>query len=344
MSGEFQRIRLLQSLLSTRTLPLLEVGNGDDAVVLGVEGRVVLTTDALVEGVDFASWAPWHAVGHKALAANLSDLAAMGADPVGYLLVLCLPRTFSDEDLRDLAGGMAALADQEHVTCLGGDLSRTDGPVTITITAVGQVPPGMALTRAGARAGDGIYLSGPLGGPAAGLAALLARPQTSRPHDVTALLQEYADPALRDAIRAQLMPKPRCALGRALRGVASACLDVTDGLAQDLCHLLVASNVGAELDEGALPIHPGVTALSSSRDPRALSLSGGEELELLFTSADHAAVVRAGGSEVRRIGTVTSEMRLVVGGLQLDAAGVRMLDQGVPPPGAEILRGFQHFV
>ena len=205
---EFERTRLLQRLLAPGDASALVVPNGDDAAVLRIPGNLVVTTDALVEGVDFLGWAPWHSAGHKALAVNLSDLAAMGAEPVGYLNALCLPRTFSDENLEDLARGMAGLG----VGCVGGDFSRIDGPVVITITALGTVGPGQALTRRGARAGDGVYVSGMVGAAAAGLKVLMdAQPVTN--DDV------------RCAVEAQLRPTPRLALGRALRGVATAVSD-----------------------------------------------------------------------------------------------------------------------
>jgi thiamine-monophosphate kinase len=338
-SSEFTRAARLREALKGAPSPSIVLGNGDDAAVLRPGGDVVVTTDVLVEGVDFAAWAPWDAVGHKAVAVNLSDLAAMGAEPLAYLMSLCLPRGFPEPHVEALSAGMASCGALHGLPCVGGDLSRTSGPVVVGVTALGTVPPGLALTRSGARPGDGIWVSGVLGAASTGLGLLSQQAGLSR--NILETLEKFASGAHREAVRAQLAPTPRLALGRALRGVASGCVDVSDGLAQDLCHLLVASGVGARVEVARLPAHP-------SADP-AHVLSGGEDFELLFTASDAAAVERASracGVPVTRVGQVTAGPGLdLVGLVSLPGEDVGRLDMGEMPrvSGAQGLRGYVHF-
>ena len=239
----------------------LELGIGDDAAILAVPAghRLAVSVDTLVQGRHFAPGTAADALGHKALAVGLSDLAAMGAAPRWYWLALTLPAA-ETHWLEAFAAGMHALADRHGVVLAGGNLAR--GPLAVCVTVAGLVRPGRALRRAGAAAGDAIYVSGELG------AAALA-------------LQDQRAPAER-----LQRPQPRVALGRALAGLASACIDVSDGFGADLGHLLAASGAGATLDPAALPL-PAALVASPGHEARAwqLAIGGGDDYELCFTVA-----------------------------------------------------------
>ncbi|MBI5495249.1 MAG: thiamine-phosphate kinase [Deltaproteobacteria bacterium] len=344
MNSEFDRIRALRAVLPEGG-PHVVVGNGDDAAVLRIPGDVVVTTDALVEGVDFDARFPWDAVGRKAVGANASDLAAMGADPVGFLLVVAAPADLREDAWAGLAAGAADAARAHALPCHGGDLSSTKGPVVVCITALGSVPPGSALVRSGARPGDGVWISGTLGGAAAGLKRTAAFEW--RPEGVQAALASVSSAEERDALARQLCPVARLALGRALRGVATACIDTSDGTLQDLCHVLAASGVGAALEEDRLPRHPALAALPPD-EARRLAWAGGEDFELLFTAPDAAAVeraARAAGTPVARVGTITRDRALVLHGMHAGWEDVLAMDAGgtPPSPGLAALRGWRHF-
>lgn len=292
--GEFELIREFFTRPSCDAA--VRLGVGDDAALIAVPPghELVVTTDTLVSGRHFPEDAAPYDIGWKSLAVNLSDLAAMGAEARWLTLSLSLPD--SDEAfLRGFAAGFFALAEKEKVSLVGGDTTR--GPLCITVTAMGLVPEGQALRRDGAKAGDGLYVSGTLGD--AGLGLRLALQQW--PDDMSA-----ADKAF---VRERLgRPLPRLVLGQALRGLASACMDVSDGLAQDLGHLLAASGVGAELWLEALPRSAALAAI----DPAfadVLALTSGDDYELLFTApADAADAVAALGAT--RIGCLTAERGL----------------------------------
>jgi thiamine-monophosphate kinase len=264
------------------------LGIGDDAAVLraapGME--LVQTTDSLVEGVHFPAGASARSLGHRALAVNLSDLAAMGAEPAWALLSLTLPQV--DEGwLLDFARGFGMLAREHGVALVGGNLSR--GPLNIGVTLTGQLPSGTALRRDGGRAGDELWLSGTPGDAAQGLAELLAPAAGGN-----GAAADDPAPALRSRFE---YPQPRVALGRALRGLATACIDVSDGVAADLLRLAAASGCGATLDVDALPVS---TALRARLGAGAWqqALCGGEDYELCFSvpagSADRLQAIAAG--------------------------------------------------
>ncbi len=245
------------------------LGVGDDAALLAVQGaarQLAVTTDTLIEGVHFASGAAGCDVGYKALAVNVSDLAAMGARPLAFLLNLSLPKADAAW-LADFRDGLFALADAVGLDLIGGDTVR--GPLAITITALGTVAPGEALTRRGARAGDRIYVSGLLGEAALGFLARSGR--VSLPPSMQAPLFARLD-----------RPLPRIAEGQALLGIASAAIDISDGLLADLGHILQASGVGATLDLRRLPVSDAyVAALATvGYDP---ALVFGDDYELCFT-------------------------------------------------------------
>lgn len=294
----------------------LALGIGDDCALLDPPAgqQLAITTDTLVEGVHFLPDTDAQSLGYKSLAVNLSDLAAMGAAPRWFTLALTLPKV--DEDwLAAFSRGLFELADQFSVCLIGGD--TTQGPLSISITAMGTVPQGDAINRSGARPGDGIYVSGCLG--LAGLG--LQRAQRDQDADS-------------EALRAFLKPEPRVELGLALRGLATACIDLSDGLASDLRHILTASSVGATIDGDALPaLQP--SAADATVDPVELALTAGDDYELCFTlpaavTVGQLAQLRTLGVPVTRIGTIESEP-----GLRLKQA-----DGSVVPLKS---RGYEHF-
>jgi thiamine-monophosphate kinase len=313
--GEFELIARHFSRPGARRDVLL--GVGDDAALLEVPpGRVlVAAVDTLVEGRHFLPGAPADSVGHQALAVNLSDLAAMGAEPAWALLSLSLPEA-DDAWLRGFASGLYALADSHGVALVGGDTVR--GPRVVSITALGLVEPGAALRRDGARAGDLLYVSGWPGEAAAGL-ELLQRGSPADPGDVLVRRCRYAE--------------PRLALGRALRGLASAAMDVSDGLLGDLGKLCAAGGVGARLDLERLPVSRALAARHAADDCERLVLAGGDDYELLFTlpesKADPAEAALASICAVHRIGRIEAQ------------PGVRCLREGRPAPVRS--GGYDHF-
>lgn len=265
------------------------IGIGDDAAVLDVDGssQWVVTTDTLVSGLHFEPDVSPGDLGYKALAVNLSDLAAMGADPAWHLLSLTGPEPGGDWVER-FAGGMAELATAAGSTLVGGD--TTGGPLTVTVTAIGVVPRGQALLRRGARAGDLVVVSGVPG--------LAARALAASPGD------DVPSPAREHLLR----PQPRLALGRALRGRVSACIDVSDGLAADLGHILEASGVGAELWLDRLP-RPEVFDGLDDEARWNLQLGGGDDYELCFAlpaarANDVAELATRGGIGLTPVGRI----------------------------------------
>lgn len=272
------------------------LGIGDDAALVRVpeNAELVLTTDVLVEGVHFLPGAPARSLGHRALAVNLSDIAAMGATPTWALLALNLPQ--ADEDwLQSFAAGFGALALRHEVALVGGNLSR--GPRSITVQLAGVVPRGAALRRDGAQCGEALFVSGSPGDAAAGLRHLLGQWPGSAP--AGAYLQRRFE-----------YPEPRLALGVALRGLASACIDVSDGLYADAQRLLRASGCGASIDIGLLPVS---WALRESLGESAWQqvLNGAEDYELCFSAPEaHVAALAAlaarAGTAVTRIGTLVA--------------------------------------
>ncbi len=279
------------------------LGAGDDAAILAVPAghRVVATHDTMVEGVHFLPGTSPRDLGWKALAVNLSDLAAMGASPAWALLSLTMPR--ADAALMDgFAAGLDALASRYRVALVGGD--TTSGPLAFGITALGLLPQGKALTRAGARPGDAVFVTGALGGGAAGLHCLdKNHPEADR------LLAAPGD-AREAVIERYLRPQPRVEAGLALREVATACIDLSDGLLADLGHLCRASGVAAEIELERLPRAPGLVALFGESQAVDYVLGGGDDYELCFTvPGDDADRVAAGliraGHEISRIGMLT---------------------------------------
>jgi len=309
--GEFDLIR---RFFQRPAAPGVDVGVGDDcAVLVPTPGaRWLVSSDMLVDGRHFLSTVAPERLGHKALAVNLSDLAACGATPRGFTLALALPR--ADEAwLAGFARGLLELADASGIPLIGGD--TTHGPLNICITVFGEAPPGQALLRSGARIGDEIWVSGRLGD--ARLALEVFRGTAS------------LDGAGFDIVRAAMeCPTPRLALGQALRGIATAAIDVSDGLLGDLAHILAASGVGARIDVDALPRSSVLAAQPPALQLQCL-LAGGDDYELVFT-APAGALLPDVGVPLTRIGVIEAEPGLRV----VDANGVAV-EHG--------LRSFDHF-
>jgi len=305
----------------------LLVGIGDDAAVVEPErNRVeVLTVDALVEGVHFdRTFVPPPAIGHRALAVNLSDLAAMGAAPRLALLSMALPAGLPVDDFDGIADGVAALAAGHRLHVAGGNLTHSPGPLVIDMTLTGTVKRRQALTRAGARPGDDVYVSGTLGAAAAGLAQLQEvvgrkSPVIGSQSSVVSPESSVGGPARRATCdlrltTAYLRPEPRVRLGIMLarNRAASACIDLSDGLADGAHRLAEASGVGIVIDGSALPIDPSARAWfeAGGTDPVRAALTGGDDYELLFTVRPRTGrrlkeVERQGGVAIARIGRCT---------------------------------------
>ena len=294
--GEFELI----ARYFTRPVRRAALGVGDDCALLAPAPGMALavSSDMLVEGRHFISTVAPERLGHKALAVNLSDLAACGARPLAFTLSLALPAA-DEAFLAPFARGLLALAERHDCELIGGDTTR--GPLTIAITAFGEVASGTALLRSGARAGDDLYVSGTLGD--ARLALEVLRGTVSVAGDAFARLR-----------RAMEEPAPRVALGRALVGVASSAIDLSDGLAGDLGHVLRRSGVGAVVDVDALP-RSGDLAAQDAALQRECLLAGGDDYELAFTAAAArrdavAAAARAADTPVTRIGRIEAGGRL----------------------------------
>lgn len=247
------------------------LGIGDDAAITKVpEGQqLVVTTDTLVESVHFLPDAPANAVAHKMLAVNLSDLAAMGAEPAWINLSLSIPANHDEAWLELFFQTLNTLTHYYRVQLIGGD--TVSGPLTLTLTAMGFIPENNALTRSGARPGDWLYVSGTLGDAGAGL-QLLQKQATASEQDSVALTHRH------------YFPTPRVALGTALRRLASACIDVSDGLLADLSHVLRASGCGAVVQVDRLPLSASIKRVCD--EPQALAMTAGDDYELLFTVAE----------------------------------------------------------
>ncbi|MFP6740500.1 MAG: thiamine-phosphate kinase [Alphaproteobacteria bacterium] len=251
----------------------------DDAALINLSDghRLVVTKDMLVAGVHFMADDAPGLVARKLLRVNLSDLAAMGATPKAYLVGLAVPKGTSDDWIRGFAGGLAEDQAAFSITLIGGDTVSTKGPLTLSLTAMGEVPTAMALRRAGAKPGDGVFVSGSIGDGALGLAALKSGLNGA---DAAYLIGRYH------------LPRPRLELAVRLRGIAHAAIDVSDGLIADLGHICDVSGVGADIEATQVPLSPAAKAAVAT-DPALMDriLTGGDDYELLFT-ADKADIDR----------------------------------------------------
>jgi len=246
--------------------PATRLGIGDDCALLAIPDgyQLAVTADTMVENVHFFAGTEPSALGHKLLAVNLSDLASMGAKPVAVTLALTLPR-IDEAWLAAFSQGFLALAESHGIDLIGGD--TTQGPLTLTVQAMGQVKPNQALRRNGAKPGDFIYLTGPVGDAGLGLK----------------ICQGYVCNHPESPLRHLHRPTPRVAAGLALAGLATACIDVSDGLAGDLGHILKQSQTGACLDWQALPLSEPVRAYIDDTGDWAMPLTAGDDYELCFT-------------------------------------------------------------
>jgi thiamine-monophosphate kinase len=307
MSSEFS---LIQRFF-TKPAPQAVLGVGDDAALMAVSPNTELavSTDMLVAGTHFFPDTDPRKLGWKTLAVNISDMAAMGANPRWATLALSLPR--ADEAwLSAFASGFFACAKEFEVDLVGGDTTR--GPLNLAVTIFGEVERGQALRRDGAKPGDDIWVSGTLGGAALALKALQG--------DV-----ELVPEQLNTCRRLLDQPQPRVALGLALPGIASSALDISDGLMGDLRHILERSGVGAEIYFDALPAHPALEPLLAETWAQQCVLAGGDDYELCFTAAHEQhdaikALEESLGLKLTRIGRITVETELQL----LDAAGQPM--------------------
>jgi thiamine-monophosphate kinase len=283
-----------ESMAQTQINQVL-LGIGDDCALLQPDAAqsLAVTSDMLVEGRHFFANANPEWLGHKALAVNLSDLAAMGAKPIGFTLALALPNANADW-LAQFSQGLFRLAQLWQCPLIGGD--TTQGPLTICITALGHVPTGAAIKRSGAKVGDDIWVSGSLGDARLALGALRS--------------EWLLDPSsLENVLPRMHQPEPRIALGLQLRGIASSALDVSDGLLGDLRHILTASQVNAEVLIDQLPTSPTLAA-QTERLRRQCAANGGDDYELCFTAPKHKRVEIESLSTailpLTRIGSITS--------------------------------------
>ena len=302
--------------------PWVLVGPGDDAAVIAPERGAldVLSTDAQVEGVHFdRRFVPPDAIGHRALAVNLSDLAAMGAQPRAALLSLVLPGDLETSVVDGMLDGLLALAAPYRVALVGGNVTRSPGPLMIDVTAIGSVRPRRVLTRAGALPGDEVYVTGTIGGAVVGLRSLQA--------GVGDAVGAGAGPGLKarpypDCEQRYLRPEPRVRAGLLLgrNRAASACIDLSDGLADGIRQIAAASGVGITIDDEAIPLADGVREYhrAQGQDPVCAALAGGDDYELLFTVRPTLrgrlrAVKRQGGDlPITKIGVVTKPHQLVL--------------------------------
>jgi thiamine-monophosphate kinase len=282
----------------TRATPGAVLGVGDDCALLAPTPgmQLAVSSDMLLEGRHFSPQDSPAGIGHKSLAVNLSDLAAMGATPRWATLAIALPEE-NDAWLTAFSRGFFRMADQHGIELIGGDTTR--GALTISITVMGEVPPGQALRRDGAQAGDDIWVSGVLGSAAMALAYRQGR-----------LFMEQIDAA--KVLPALYLPTPRVALGIALRGLAHSAIDISDGLLADLGHILERSGVGARLAFSALPTLPVVQAYLHEAVARECVLAGGDDYELCFTApaGRRDAILAAAASanvSISRIGQITAE-------------------------------------
>ena len=322
--SEFDLIALIRERTAQSRGDVL-LGIGDDAALLRppTGQQLAACTDTLVAGVHFPRDAAPEDIGWKSLAVNLSDLAAMGATPAWAMLALTLPQADAGFVER-FAEGFAQLARAQAVSLIGGD--TTQGPLGITVSAFGFVPGGQALLRSGARIGDAVFVTGTLGDAAGALCLAM--------DSGLGIRDSLSEQARGELLQRLHRPQPRIAAGLALRGIASACIDVSDGLLADLGHICRASSVGAEVQADSLPISRPLRRAFAPEQSRGFALSGGDDYELCFTAAgadaQRVAPAFAHGCGITCIGRIVAE------------PGVRVFDAN----GSQVetpRRGWQHF-
>ena len=289
--------------MSGRTMPGIRVGIGDDCAVIDPPRghELLVTTDFSLEGTHFRrKWHPPESVGHRCLARGLSDIAAMGGEPIAAFLSLALPKRLPQSWVDGFFRGLLALARRYKVTLAGGDVSQAEH-ILADVMVIGSVPQSKAVRRSGAKAGDIVYVTGSLGASAAGLHALSFRAQPKA---------KSRNP-FSSAIHKHLYPEPRISVGHWLgeRKLASAMIDISDGFSTDLAHICEESGVGVIVNELLLPVAPGTSMMQA--------LHGGEDYELLFTARPSARVpVEIGAVPVTEIGWITRERKVLISDLQ----------------------------
>jgi thiamine-monophosphate kinase len=306
--------------------PSLIVAPGDDAAVVVPERGAfqVLTTDALVEGIHFdRRFSSLADIGYKALAVNVSDIAAMGAKPEFGLLSLILPDWITSAALDELLDGLLEMAALARVSIAGGNISRSPGPLIVDVSVTGSVRPRRILTRGAGKPGDALYVTGAIGAAAAGLAALS---------------QGGSTPAMADCIRKHQRPEPRLRIGMLLgrNRAASACMDLSDGLADAVRQIAEASGTGAAIDASLLPVDPGARMWfeSQNTDPITAAVTGGDDFELLF------AVPRKRGGRLRAVKSAGRGVAITKIGELTTSSEVVIVRNGLPE---SLPQGFQHF-
>lgn len=316
--GEFELIRhYFAAAPCAQAAEGVALGIGDDCALLALPAgeQLAISTDTLVAGVHFPDPCEPFLLGQRALAVAASDLAAMGATPIGFTLALCLPQA-TDEWLQGFARGLNQMAEQCGMALIGGDTTR--GPLSLTVTVFGRVPAGQALLRSGAQVGDWLCVGGNLGDAAAALPLVLGQQQVA-PELAAPLLAQYWS------------PMPQLALGQALRGKASAALDISDGLLADCGHIAAASGVALQIELVRVPLSAAILAVLSLPAAQHCALSGGDDYRLAFTlPAEHLPGLQAAGWALQVIGQAVA------------GQGVQLLDeqgQIITPPA----RGYQHF-
>ena len=324
LPDEFELIERFFAPLAKDYPGALALADDGALITLDPGHHLVVTTDVLVAGVHFPATDPPDQIARKLLRVNLSDLAAMGAQPLAYLLALALPKDTPSSWVEAFARGLGTDYEEFAIPLVGGDTVATSGPVTLTLTALGKVAEGGALKRSAARAGDAIFVSGCIGDGALGLMALEGR------------AGELA-PAHRDyAIDRYRLPRPRLALGQRLVGLAHGAIDISDGLIADLGHICDTSNLGAEIEAVSLPLSDAARAALAD-DPGILAalIAGGDDYELLFTIAPEATRSMAGLSR-------ELDLALTPIGSIREGSGVTIVDRK-DLEGALGRAGYRHF-
>ncbi|MAU41700.1 MAG: thiamine-phosphate kinase [Kordiimonas sp.] len=326
MPGEFDIIKRYFATIAQKNEN--SFGLMDDAAIFSpaADQALVFTKDILIENIHFRQDDKASQIARKLLRVNLSDLAAMGADPCGYLLGLSLPKEtrFSEQWIEDFSNGLANDIETFGGGLWGGDTVATTGPLTLSLTAIGSLPKGQEVLRSGARPGDDIYVSGTLGDAALGLRVLEGDLNIEKEDFSRALVSRYH------------LPRPRMALGKSLRSIASSMMDISDGLMGDIAHICASSKCGARIYADKLPLSDATQAVLQEHKKFApMVWSGGDDYELLFTAdiGQRGQIMNCAeqcGVQVARIGVTTKELSAVL----LDENGDRLALAG---------EGYRHF-
>ncbi|MBV1876488.1 MAG: thiamine-phosphate kinase [Pseudomonadales bacterium] len=298
--------------------PHLVTGPGDDCAVVRVppESELCVSTDTLLAGVHFPDDAAGALVANRALAANLSDLAAMGAEPYGFTLALTLAE-YSDSFLSSFSEQLKWLVEEYKLPLIGGNMAR--GQLSVTINIMGLVPVGTAILRSGAQPGDDIYVTGYLGDAAGGLANVLSGDKNAGSKQMN---QRYSQPV------------PRLLLGQQIRAIATAAIDISDGFTADLGHLCKASRVGASVQLKSLPISDSLIAQFGLESAQRMALQGGDDYELCFTVAENRA------HDMAELNAASSLLLTKIGSIGR-APGVEIVDEY--GKSVDVIKGYQHF-